>query len=314
MKIAITKQMVDEAVSNVNNKLSIGNQRKKVYSPNGSYYLNNLIGELGELSFAKAIKESHILGVCPHKFDTFMNSDICDFYTSKTGKTIDVKTTHHIKYNNLLITKSIADWRPVYAYVLVKLIGNIEEVKDIYSLKEAVILGSITDKTIKRKSKIKKIHGKEVYFTYESELSPISQLINNHFIKVNEQIERYYPQDSLTLEVVSLEKGTNGRLPLIDKMTREYCQKNKGGEYNVVPFNIKDYVVSFSIRNEVFYTSLFIKALLDASFNARLSNKTLIIPDYIEDYIPKKYYDEVIKIIDELKCEVYCTWGNKKYY
>ena len=58
MNIIVTKDMIHQAFFNVDSKLSSGQQTKKVYSPNAKdnqYYINNVIGELGELVFAKAV-------------------------------------------------------------------------------------------------------------------------------------------------------------------------------------------------------------------------------------------------------------------
>ena len=67
MNITIDEQMIETTLMNVSQKLAEGNQVKKVYNPNAKenqYYINNLIGELGELVFAKAVEQyGYRLGV-----------------------------------------------------------------------------------------------------------------------------------------------------------------------------------------------------------------------------------------------------------
>lgn len=324
MDIIVTKNMVKQAFSNVDKKLAIGDQKKKVYLPNANadqYYINNIIGELGELVFAKAvIQHGYKLGVDSNSFDSFMRSDVCDFFTSKTGNTIDVKTINH-KSNNLIINKGISHWRRVYNYVLVKLINDekINNPMEIYKIKKAKVLGSLTFGTISRSSNLRTMYGKEVYFINKDRLSPIHHLIESHFYKKDEKRNRYYSEGILKMDLASIEHGAVKECVdnvEINELASKY--KNTGqerGHYNFIPrFIGSSKVVSFSIYKGQFNTVLFFKALMEAEVKARKLKLTLVIPDYIESYVPADDKEKLIEIINNLNCNVQYVWSHNREY
>lgn len=328
MKVTITREMIDEAISRVDSKLSIGIQKEKVYTPNaesGQYYINNIIGELGEMAFEKAVVYiGHKPGIDAHSFVPFLRSDICDFFTSKTAKTIDVKTVYRDTSDNLLIDERISNWRPVYAYVLVKLFPTKETIhtlETIYEIDQAEILGSLTFNAIKNPRNLRRMYGKSIYFINKNRLTPIRRLIASHFYKKDECEPRYYSEGRLDIDIASVEFGTvidSGNDIEVDNLA-ERCRRDNSkdvGHYNFTPMFMSDSnkVVSFSIHNGEFNTGLFFKALLEAEVRARRLKHTLVIPSYIERYIPQSDKERVVEVIDDLKCNVEYIWSHNSIY
>lgn len=319
MKVEVTKQMIHQAFLNADKKLSTKQQKENVYSPKAErsqYYINNVIGELGELSFAKAVKElGYELGVDPDLFGTFMNSDVCDFYGSKTAHTIDVKTVYKENADNLIINRQISNWRKIDSYVLIKLHSETEvtDPMSIYKIYEAQILGSMSFRTINRYRNLRNMYGKQVFFIEKDRLSNIKRLIDNHFDRQGEHKQTYTSTGTLRLDIASIENGAleaskdNGG---INQIAREKREDDKGeGHYNFIPANLGFYkLVSFSLHRGKFHTSLFLKALLTAEARCRRHKKTLIIPNYIENYIPERDLDKISDVIANLKCNVQCNW------
>lgn len=326
MEITVTKDMIHQAFLNVDCKLSSGQQTKKVYSPNAKdnqYYINNIVGELGELVFAKAVvQHGYELGVDPDTFGPFMRSDVCDFYTSKTGKTIDVKTVYKDNADNLIINKQISHWRQVYNYVLVKLIidkQDIDSPVDLYNVEKANVLGSMTFGVISKPENLRRMYGKDVYFINKKRLTPIEKMIESHFHKINEKRQRYYSEGILKLDIASVEHGAVSECQdkdEVNELAERYRSRGKeSGHYNFMPIFIgASRVVSFSIHKGKLHTSLLLKALLEAEVKARTQRKTLVIPSYIENYIPKNDKEKLIEIIDNLKCNVEYVWSHNLFY
>lgn len=321
--------MIEKAVLNVGVKLASGTQAKKVYianSNNDQYFMNNVIGELGELVFAKAVSlTGYKLGVDANSFAPFKRSDICDFFSSKTAITIDVKTTYKKNSNSLLVNKKISNWREIHSYVLVKLIADdLQNLDSIYELKEAEVLGSMTFRAINKPAN-EIFLGKDrspdrlVYLINKDRLTPVRKLIENHFHKEKEPLERYYSENSLRLDIASIELGavkeceTNLEINERASYLREI--KETLGNKNFVPyFSSSNNCVSFAIYKGQFHTSLFLKALLESEVRARKLKKTLVIPSYIENYVPEKDKEKLVNIIENLKCNVEYVWSNNKEY
>lgn len=326
MEIEITRDMVHQAFLNADSKLSSGQQTKRVYSPNAKdnqYYINNVIGELGELVFAKAVvQHGYEIGVDPDTFGPFMRSDVCDFYTSRTGKTIDVKTVYKNNADNLIISKQISHWRQVYNYVLVKLIIDKQDIyspMELYNVEKANVLGSMTFGAISKPENLRKMYGKDVYFINKERLTPIEKLIEFHFHKINEKEQKYYSEGVLRLDLASIEHGALIECEdkdEINELADKY--KNAGqapGHYNFIPMFIgTSQIVSFSMYKENLHTTLLLKALLEAEVRARKQKKLLVIPDYIELYIPKNDKEKLIEIIDNLKCNVEYVWSHNSFH
>lgn len=331
MKITVTREMIDKAISSVDLKLAKGEQKKKLYSPtmkDEQYYINNILGEIGEIAFSEAVTgKGGRLGADSHSLDPFFNSDTCDFYTSKTAQTIDVKTIykegHSIDLNNLMITQSIALWRPIYAYVLVRLSPTIKTyhtLESIYEIDRADVLGSLTFQTINKKENLKEIYGRPVYVVNQSKLSPIYKLIRSQFYQKNETEDRYYSEDRVDLELASVEQGavikseSNNE---IDEIARMYRGNNKdAGHYNFTPVFLytSKKMISFSVYRGKLNSGLLLKALIEAEVKARRLKYTLVIPSYIEGFIPDKDLNKIIEVIDNLKCNVEYVWSHNKTY
>jgi len=325
MNIIVTKDMIHQAFFNVDSKLSSGQQTKKVYSPNAKdnqYYINNVIGELGELVFAKAVvQHGYELGIDPDIFGPFMRSDVCDFYTSKTGKTIDVKTVYKHNADNLIINKQTSHWRRVYNYVLVKLISDkdINNPMDIYNVKKADVLGSMTFDAISKPKNLRKMYGNEVYFINKNKLTPIEKMIESHFHKINEKRQRYYSEGILRLDLASIEHGAlaecENKSDINELADRYRSAGQASGHYNFMPIFLgTSQVISFSIYKGKLHTSLLLKAILEAEIKARTQRKLLVIPSYIESHIPKDGKEKLIEIIDNLKCNVEYVWSHNMNY
>lgn len=329
MKVKVTVDMINKAIINSSLKISAGKQKKKVYNPNSNadqYYMNNIMGELGELVFAQAVLDSgHKLGVNPHTFGGFMNSDVCDFYSSKTAITIDVKTVHQHGQTNLLVNKRIADWRKIYNYVLVKL--NTKEkltgLDSLYKIEDAEILGSMTYRAVGNPSNIIKIErgsGKEeVYKVNSDRLTPVGNLVRTHFFKNSEHLVKYYSKGFLRIDIASIESGAvPGAEDIIAINEKAAELKSRYGEIensNFAPkFFPSNNCVSFALYKGKFHTSLFLKALLQLEARARRLESTLVIPSYIEDYIPEKDKKKLIEIIENLRCDVQYVWSNNREY
>lgn len=326
MNIIVTKDMIHQAFLNVDSKLSYGQQTKKVYSPNAKdnqYYINNVIGELGELVFAKAVvQHGYELGIDPDIFGPFMRSDVCDFYTSKTGKTIDVKTVYKYNADNLIINKQTSHWRRVYNYVLVKLVidkQDIDSPMELYNIEKANVLGSMTFDAISEYKNLRKMYGKEVYFINKDRLTPIEKLVEFHFYKVNEKIQKYYSEGVLRLDLASIEHGALIECEdkdEINKLADKYKNARQSpGHYNFMPmFTGTSQLASFSIYKGKLHTTLLLKALLEAEVRARKQRRLLVIPSYIESHIPKDDKEKLIEIIDNLKCNVEYVWSHNMNY
>lgn len=317
--------MIERAVSNVDSKLSTRKQKVKVYSSNASsnqYYMNNIIGELGELVFAKAIvSNGYRLGVDSNSFGPFKRSDTCDFFGSKTALTIDVKTTHNKRFDNLLVNKKISDWRRIHSYVLVKLISkeSLNNMDSIYSLKEAEVLGSVPFSKVREPSNQVIMNNRRVYLVNREKLAPIEKLIDKHFYKQDEKVKKYYSEGTLRLDIASIENGAviecKDNKDINDRAADYRSMGEQDGQVNFTPvFFSSSNCVSFAIYKGEFNTSLFLKALLEAEVKARKFKHTLVIPDYIEDYIPENDKEELIKIIDRLKCNVEYVWSHNGEY
>ena len=307
---------------NVSQKLAEGNQVKKVYNPNAKenqYYINNLIGELGELVFAKAVEQyGYRLGV-EDLFKPFRNSDVCDFYSSKTYKTIDVKTISNKKHSSLIVSESIANWREVDNYVLVKLHTDkeLKSEEDVLSLRSAKIVGYIDFESMRDKIGTREFYGKQVYFVGKSMLKSLSHLLKEHFYKSDEKAERYYPNGKWTIEIAE----TGGRALQQSEYTEQInalCNKykyNRDGKQNFEPKYLKPTgTLVFALDNGKFHTSLFLKGLLSSAYASRISKRALVIPAYIEQYVPIEDKFMLIDIIDKLECEVDYVWSHNNNY
>lgn len=327
MNIAITKEMIDEAISNVDLMLANGGPTEDIYSPKsdqGAYYINNIVGKIGELAFKKAIlKSNYKLGVDAHSFESFLNSDICDFFTSKTAKTIDVKTACKTYGANLLINEKIANWRPIHNYVLIQLFPLKETehtLESIYKITGASILGSLPFNEIKKDINLKKLYGNSIYFISDRNLIPIEHLFKSEFYKQYETEPRYHSKGVLELHLASIEEGPvkeiSNHKDIYDLATICRIKNKEKGHYNFTPMFINESkkFVSFSIFNGKFNTSLFLKALLEAEVKARQLEYTLLIPAYIENYIPQENKNEIISIIEQLKCNVDYIWNHNKAF
>lgn len=73
-------------------------------------------------------------------------------------------------------------------------------------------------------------------------------------------------------------------------------------------------IVSFSVYKGKLHTPLLLKAILDAEVKARRKKKTLVIPSYVEHYIPESDKERLIDIIDNLKCRVEYLWTHNKNF
>lgn len=334
MEVKVSRDMIAKAIKAVDEKLiDDGEQKKKVYNENyneNSYYINNLLGELAELAFEAALESNDYLnGVDPKKFGVFKNSDICDFYGSKSGKTIDVKTSHKEANRDLLVNKRTADWRPIDEYVLVKLHPSSDEQHTLSSLI------NITSATIEGGARYSKMSrtvnfgGGESYITNFDELEPIGSILERNFFKSNEKIERYIPSESIELHIASIQNGpaseieytTKNRISMLSRYylgmpEEDSCHNFKSPFRNASMPGEERIAVSFAIydMDNKFSTSLFIKTLLTAEYTARLNKRLLVIPSYIEHYIPIENLKYVENAIKQLKCEVDCSWSYNNYY
>ena len=335
MKVEISKIMIATAITNVETRLSEGHQKERIYynkDSEDSYLVNNVLGELAEMAFEKAVVDhGYMLGVNIKKFGVFKNSDLCDFYGSKSGKTIDIKSSHK-KSTDLLITKKIAEWRPVDEYVLVKLhpssgterhtLGSLQKVT------HATIEGGARYTTINKDKNLIKIAGRDVYKFPKSNFDSSKSIIERNFFKSEEHVERYIPKGKLELHIASIDNGSVARdlstVKRVNVIADFYKSKTKSirdGHFNFVsPFRngrvLREnrIVVSFAIYdNKKFSTPLFLNTLIQAEATARSNERTLVIPSYIEEYIPKNHLQDVCEIISNLKCNVECDWSFKRH-
>lgn len=318
--------MKEQAIRNTNEKLSRNMQKKRVYSKEetkDTYYINNAIGELGELAFQKAVKEAgYVLGPDLSILGTFRNSDICDFISSKTAKTIDVKTSCTKRYNNLLINKSVADWKSTSIYALVRLFPlppRQHTMESFWTINKAVMSGWQLFEDIKEKSEVVNFYS-ESYLVENRNLKSIHKLFKTHFLQVGERIPRYPSKGKMEFHIASFEKGAVNNTPEnedINKIAKKYLKLGVGdGFYNFYMMYIKESnkLVAFPIFEGKFYTALLVKALLMAEVKCRTNEKTLVIPDYLEAAIPKQDLDYVVEIIENMKCNVEYSWENTKYF
>lgn len=323
MKISITKEMIDEAISNVNEKLDSGKQKERVYSPSSrkdTYYMNNIVGELGELVFKKAVLVAgYELGLDLKEFGTFMNSDVGDFMTSKTAQSIDTKTVIKENNNNLVISKSLVDWRLSSHYVLVQLFPAVKKevsIDSIYNITHGVIQGSIHFRDLINERNKRMMYGKEVYFVRQSQLSPMSRLFENNFFKRNEQIQKYYSDGKLEFHVASVGKGSINNDEDVNTLSNKYNKKGRNdGHYNFKNIYLKDKqkIVSFSIYRDKINLALLAKALLSAESETRKTKSTLVIPDYIEHKLNQEDKLKVVKLIRGMRCNLEFAWSTEYY-
>lgn len=335
MKIAISRIMIATAITNVETKLAEGHQKEKIYynkNSEDSYLVNNILGELAEIVFEKAVVDhGYKLGVDIKKFGTFKNSDLCDFYGSKSGKTIDIKSSHK-KATDLLVTKQIGDWRPVDEYVLIKLHPSSgTERHTLESLQKATyatIEGGARYTTINKDGNLIKISGRDVYKLPKVNFDSPESIIDRNFFKSCEPVERYTPKGKLELHIASIENGSVARdanvVERVNVIAGFYKNKSSSlgrGHFNFVsPFRngrvLREsrIVISFAIYdNDKFSTPLFLNTLFQAESTAYSTNRTLVIPSYIEEHITKNYLQGVCEIINNLECNVDCDWSLLKH-
>lgn len=323
MKIIITKKMIDEAVFNANEKLELGTQTQRVYNPKakqGTYYMNNIIGELGELVFKKALLDNNYkLGADLRPFGTFMNSDTCDFITSKTAQSIDIKTVTKENNENLVLSKKLVDWKPSRHYVLIQLLPTKKEISidSIYDITHAVIHGFVEFKELENRGTKRVMYNKEIYFIRKEKLSPVTTLFEEHFFKGYEKIKKYYSQGKIEFHVASLEKGSlieNNKD--VDIVSSKYNNKERrDGHYNFYNIYLKgtNKIVSFSIHKDEINLALLAKSLLSAEERARELKCTLVVPDYIEHHLPKEDKYKIVKLIRGMKCNLEFAWTTEYY-
>lgn len=314
------------AISDTYLKLKKGTQIEKVYnqsSDKGNQYLmNNLIGSLGEIVFSELIREKGFkFGISVDGLESFRNSDICDFFTSKTGKTIDVKTVYKENASSLIINKGISNWRKIDFYVLVKLDGTetVDNVEDIFSFKSATVVGYVDFRSLSSNEKYNRtMYGQEVYMIHGNETSNVDLLLEENFFKISDGKVKYEAKGNLILHASSFETGPIGKLDfdLIQSLTKHLAsQDEKENHFNFHPVYIEDrLVLSFPIYKGDFYLALFLKALVIASNKARMENSKLIIPDYIRELVLNFSKNKELTLVRikeemrELNCEVSCSW------
>ena len=323
MEILVTREMINEAISNVNEKLSSGKQKERVYAPGAkkdTYYMNNIIGELGELVFKKAIlAEGYELGLDLKEFGTFMNSDVGDFMTSKTAQSIDTKTVIRENNKNLIISKSLVDWRLSSHYVLVGLLPTVKKevsINSIYDITHGVIHGFINFRDLISESNKRVMYGKEVYFVNQGQLSPISNLFENNFFKKDEKVQKYYSDSKIEFHIASVDKGSINNDEDVNFLSDKYNKKERGdGHYNFKNVYLRDKqkIVSFSIYKDKINVALFAKALLSAEAQARETKSTLVIPDYIEQQLSQEDKLKIVKLIRGMKCNLEFAWSTECY-
>lgn len=334
MEVDVDKVMLARAIRNVDNKLTVENkQTKRLYNESindNTYYINNLLGELAELAFEAALeKYGYQNGANPNSFGTFKNTDICDFYGSKSGKTIDIKTSHKKASMDLLVNKRIAEWRPIDEYVLVKLHPSSSEehtMTSISNINKATIEGGIRGSKM---NNVLNFGSGPVYITRYDNLEPIRGIIERNFFKISDKVERYKSDEKIEIHVASIEngpaseidKGTIERVRTVsnlylNKPSKVSCDNFSSPFRNGQALKENRIVVSFPIysNNNKFSTALFVKTLLTAEYTARMNKRTLVIPAYIEHYIPPKDLVAVENVIKNIKCEVECNWTFNRYY
>lgn len=334
MEVEIDKVMLARAFKNVNDKLSLENKQiKRLYNKSVSddtYYINNVIGELAELAFEATLKKyGYLNGIDSSKFGTFRNTDICDFYGSKSGRTIDIKTSHKKANKDLLVSKRVSDWRPIDEYILVKLHPSSNQehtLSSIEKISRATIEGGIRSEKM---SNIANLESGPTYITRYDNLEPIKGIIERNFFKANDRVERYESVGNLEVHVASIENGPASEIrremmDRVKKVSRYYLNKpsKKTCDNFRIPFRNGQtpkesrLVVSFAIydNDNKFSTALFIKSLISAEYTARMNKRTLVIPAYIEYYIPPKDLLTVEGVIKGLKCEIECNWTFISYY
>lgn len=312
MKILITREMIDEAISNVNEKLSSGKQKERVYAPGAkkdTYYMNNVVGELGELVFKKAIlAEGYELGLDLKEFGTFMNSDVGDFMTSKTAQSIDTKTVIKENNKNLIVSKSLVDWRLSSHYVLIGLFPTVKKevsMSSIYDITHGVIHGCINFRDLISESNKRVMYGKEVYFVSQGQLSPISKLFEDNFYKKDEKVQKYYSDSKIEFHIAS-----------VDFLSDKYNKKERrDGHDNFKNIYLRDKqkIVSFSIYRDKVNVALLAKALLTAEAQARNTKSTLVIPDYIEHQLNQEDKLKIVNLIRGMKCNLEFAWSTECY-
>lgn len=306
MIIKITEEMINQSIRNVEEKLKKGKQAVKVYDggDNEKYLLNNFVGELGELTFSKAIDElGHEKGVVPHDLEVFMNSDVCDMFSSKTAMPIDVKTTKN-RDRGLVLNRKVSDWKDTYAYVLVNLNARVETLKDFYKVKSATIAGYMPDSLIRQQKNIRQMYGRDVYLVEKRNLLPIESFLEKHFFKKNEQVQEYHSNGNLYLEVNSIEQNLPTNVPIKDLFKNKNPYKVESGVYNFIPFRYRDKIISLAIRKNTLYPILLLKAILYGETVAREEERTLVIPFKILNLLSEKDKVRFMMIISKMKCNV----------
>lgn len=322
MEILVTREMINEAISNVNEKLSSGKQKERVYTPGAkkdTYYMNNIIGELGELVFKKAIlDEGYELGLDLKEFGTFMNSDVGDFMTSKTAQSIDTKTVIKENNKNLIISKSLVDWRLSSYYVLIGLFPTVKKevsMSSVYNITHGVIHGCINFRDLISESNKRVMYGKEVYFVSQSQLSPISNLFENNFYKKDEKVQKYYSDSKIEFHIASVDKGSINNDEDVNSLSDKYQKGRKDGHYNFKNVYLRDKqkIVSFSIYRDKVNVALLAKALLSSEAQARKTKSTLVIPDYIEHQLNQEDKLKIVNLIRGMKCNLEFAWSTECY-
>lgn len=323
MEILVTKEMINEAISNVNEKLSSGKQKERVYTPGAkkdTYYMNNVVGELGELVFKKAIlAEGYELGLDLKEFGTFMNSDVGDFMTSKTAQSIETKTVIKENNENLIVSKSLVDWRPSSHYVLIGLFPAAKKevsISSIYDITHGVIHGCINFRDLISESNERVMYGKEVYFVSQGQLSPISNLFENNFYKKDEKVKKYYSDSKIEFHIASVDKGSINNDEDVNFLSDKYNKKErKDGHYNFKNIYLrgKQKIVSFSIYRDKVNVALLAKALLSAEAQVRKTKSTLVIPDYIEHQLNQEDKLKIVNVIRGMKCNLEFAWSTEYY-
>lgn len=323
MKVVVTKEMIDEAISNVDRKLRLGNQKKKVYQKNSkedTYYMNNIVGELGELVFKKAlIDEGYELGRDLEEFGTFKNSDVGDFITSKTGQSIDIKTVSRATNTSLMVNKRITNWRTSSYYVLVKLWPTVKRdvsIDSLYDITYGFIQGFVHYKDLQKKENIVTMYGDEVYLLKKSQLLPISNLLERDFFKKEEKINKYYSKDKIEFHIASIEEGSINEDEDIDTLAEKYDKKGRNdGHYNFKNIYLKEKnkIVSFAIFRGKLNVALLSRALLSAEAKARQSKCTLVIPDYIERQLSEEEKLRIVELVRDMRCNLEFAWSTEQY-
>lgn len=319
MNTLVTKELILKAISIASSKIESGKQKKKVYGSNqneNQYLINNIVGALGELVFEKALKENFYKVDKPSSvFPTFKNADTCDFFTSKTGKTIDVKTVFKENADSLIVNKGISTWREVDFYSLVKLYSStpIRELKDVFSFTEGRILGVIDFISLSKKENENLMYGDPVYFLNHKHMNSPKEFARRELLETDEKIENYEAMGEVMIHAASFEEGPVEEAEeneLIKQMISFVSKKKPKNYYNFNFISLEgELILCFPIENKIFYSSLFLKTLKKAAVLARNTNKKIVIPNYIKSLITDELdMIEMKKQIKELNCIVQCDW------